>query len=770
MGQVHLPLPPLCMAAPGEEDRADEAVIVTYLDNRKLSGRLVAFSLDEASISVFATAENLTLIIAIAEIKLLQLTRPRRVVKLQQTVAERGPGVIVPHERQDFEVIYKDSSKLSGKTFGFRAHRSGVHFFSGKVEGEYFHLFVPFTAIKDYRIGPQLGQALVKEKLVSAKDLKTGLREQEKIRSQPIGEYLKSMVVVSAEDLQAALARQKAMPTVRLGDVLLKEELITQAQLNEALAQQQKNRQIPLGEILVTMGLIGADALKQTLAKKLGIPFVDLRHFQVDPAVIKLVPEDLARKLQVMPLYMCDGRLALAIENPMQWEAIEAVRFRTKIGTEAVMATADDIRWAHEHYYGRPSDALGFEGLEELEELEVVAEEEEVSVAKAKREGEEKPVVRFVDSLLLDAVRQRASDIHIRPGSKGVDILFRIDGVLKPIRAVSRTFLLPLVSRIKIMSSMNIAERRRPQDGRIRLKSGARMIDFRVSVMPTVNGESVVMRVQDKGSAPKTLSTLGFKEEDQKDLIDMLHRNAGIILVTGATGSGKSSTLYAALQKLVERNLHVITVEDPVEAEVAGAEQIQVNNAAGYTFASALRNILRHDPDAIMVGEIRDQETAKIALESAMTGHLVLSTLHTNDAPSTINRLLEMGIEPFILGVSLLGVLSQRLVRVNCPHCSRPEAVAPDIAQRLGVTADTQFRRGAGCPECNNTGCAGRTTAYELLRITPEIRRMINEERSAAEIRQAANAQGMVDLTQHAVELAKQGTISLEQAYLVKQQ
>lgn len=770
MGLIQLPLPPLCTAAPGEERRTEEAVIVTYLDGRKLAGQLLAFTLDDTSVSVHSTHDKMTLVVALAEIKLLQLTRARRVVKLQETVAARGPGVIIPHQKQEFEVLFTDGTKLKGETFGFRAHRAGVHLFSGKVEGEYFHLFMPFTAIKDYRIGPQLGEALVKDKLVSAKDLKSGLREQEKIRNQPLGEYLKSMVVVTAEDLQAALARQKAMPTVRLGDVLIKEQLITPAQLDEALSQQQKNRKVPLGEILVSMGLITQDAIKNTLAKKLGIPFVDLRHFQVDPAVIKLVPEELARKHQVMPLYMVDGRLALAIDNPMQWEALEAVRFRTKINTEAVMATPDDIAWAHEHYYGRPSDALGFEGLEELQELEVVAEEEEVSAAKAKREGEEKPVVRFVDSMLLDAVRQRASDIHIRPGSKGVDLFFRVDGQLKLIHSVSRTFLLPLVSRIKIMSSMNIAERRKPQDGRIRLKSGTRMIDFRVSVMPTVNGESVVMRVQDKGSAPKTLGTLGFQEDDQKTLIDMLHRNAGIILVTGATGSGKSSTLYAALQKLVERNLHVITVEDPVEAEVAGAEQIQVNNAAGYTFASALRNILRHDPDAIMVGEIRDHETAKIALESAMTGHLVLSTLHTNDAPSTINRLLEMGIEPFVLGVSLLGVLSQRLVRVNCRHCAKPEEVSPDVLQRLNLNGDAKFIRGTGCPECNNTGCSGRTTAYELLRITPEIRRLINEERSAAEIRQAANAQGMIDLTQHAIELAKQGKISLEQAYLVKQQ
>jgi type IV pilus assembly protein PilB len=316
---------------------------------------------------------------------------------------------------------------------------------------------------------------------------------------------------------------------------------------------------------------------------------------------------------------------------------------------------------------------------------------------------------------------------------------------------------------------MNIAERRRPQDGRVRLKIGDRTIDFRVSVIPTVKGESVVIRVLEKSAKLQSLESLGFAGRDLSDLIDVLHRNAGIILVTGATGSGKSSTLYAALQKLVERNLHTISIEEPVESEIQGVEQIQVNNAAGYTFALALRNILRHDPDAIMVGEIRDQETAKIALESAMTGHLVLSTLHTNDAPSTIARLLEMGIEPYLLSAALLGIVSQRLVRLNCPHCLQPEVVPPEILERLNVKSDVKFSRSTGCTQCNNTGTGGRTLAYEFLRVTPTMRHMINEERPAAELREQANRDGMIDLGRHAVQMAETGRITLEQAYLVKQ-
>jgi type IV pilus assembly protein PilB len=435
------------------------------------------------------------------------------------------------------------------------------------------------------------------------------------------------------------------------------------------------------------------------------------------------------------------------------------------------MATHADIEWAIERHYGALSADAGIDswGLE-IEALEVEDNEnDETSTAQAQRESQEKPIVRFVNGLLLDGVRARASDLHIRPGAKTVDILFRVDGELKTVRPLSRNLLAPVVSRIKIMGHMNIANRRRPQDGRIRMKLAGRVVDYRVSVMPTIHGESVVIRVQDKSAGLKDFASLGFAGRDAVELNDMLSRNAGIILVTGATGSGKSATLYAALQKLVERGLHVITVEDPVEAEVTGVEQIQVNNLADYTFASALRNILRHDPDAIMVGEIRDQETAQIALKSAMTGHLVLSTLHTNDAPSAIDRLIEMGNEPFVLGIALLGVLSQRLVRLNCPHCLRPEPVSKDVLARLGVDDTTVFYHGTGCKECDNSGCIGRTAVYELLRVTPAIRELINAKRPAADIRRVANQQGMVDLVKQALALAKAGKISLMQAYLVNQ-
>lgn len=673
----------------------------------------------------------------------------------------------MPSEKQEFELLLEGGDKLRGYTFGFRVDQHGLHLFPVNKAGTYTHAFVPASALKERRIGPLLGKALVKDKVVSSATIEATLADQQKRRDLPIGEYLKSTAVVTTQELAEALKRQKSMPRLRLGEVLVQENIITEKQLQDALQEQAKNRKIPLGEILVSSGQVTQSDIKRTLAKKMGIPFVDLHQFQVDLDVVKLVPEEIARQHKIMPLYIYDGRLVFAIEDPMLWEPVEALRFRTKMTSDAVMATEADIEWAIDKYYGRTRS----EGLmDDLEPGAIIDDEpEQKNTTAAEAEAQEKPIVRFANSLLLDAVRARASDIHIRPGAQAVDILFRIHGELQNQNTINKTLLPALVSRIKIMGHMNIAERRRPQDGRIRLKIADRVIDYRVSIIPTVNGESVVIRVLDKSKKLQSLESLGFAGKDLADLIDALHRNAGIILVTGATGSGKSSTLYAALQKLVERNLHTISIEEPVESEIAGVEQIQVNNAAGYTFALALRNILRHDPDAIMLGEIRDKETAKIALESAMTGHLVLSTLHTNDAPSTIGRLLEMEVEPYLLSAALLGIVSQRLVRLNCPHCLVPEEVTPDIAQRLGISTKTVFQRSKGCKECDDTGNAGRTLAYEFMRATPEMKRLINEGRPSAELRKQANADGMTDLPRHAIQLAEEGKISLEQAYLVKQ-
>jgi type IV pilus assembly protein PilB len=764
MNPIQLPFPPLCATTEETTYRVGEPTLLVLVDGSRLHGFLLAFSTSDARLTLRLETNGRVDIkdFPLSQIRLLRAITRRHMKRTPSTLEDRGK-VIIPPAKQEYEVVLETGETLQGNTYGFRLDKNGLHLYPVTEDERYNHMFVPGHAIKSHRVGPLLGNALILDQAVSADAVSTGLSEQQKKRDEPLGEILKASRLVSAADLEAALKRQRSMPQLRLGEVLVKEGMISEAQLQEALQKQQNNRKTPLGEILVSLGLVTAQAVRQTLAKKMGIPFVDLREFQVDQEVVKLIPEDTARKQQVMPLYVQDGRLVFAVENPLNWQAADAIRFCTKLIADPVMASWPDIAWAIDKYYGDLRNA------ELIEDMDVVETDDDDDADYSVTAGREKPIVRFVDSLLLQATKIGASDIHIRPGSKEVDVLYRIHGELRHQRSIAKTMLPAMVSRIKIMGHMNIAERRRPQDGRIRLRIGERLVDFRVSVIPTVRGESVVIRVLDKSAKLQSLDAIGLSERDLSDFVDLLNRNAGIILVTGATGSGKSSTLYAALQKLVARNLHTISIEEPVEAEIQGVEQIQVNNAAGYTFALALRNILRHDPDAIMVGEIRDQETAKIALESAMTGHLVLSTLHTNDAPSTIGRLLEMGIEPYLLSAALLGVMSQRLVRLNCPECLTPEEAADEMRQRLGVGQDVSFFRSKGCKACEYSGTSGRTLAYEFLRVTPAIRRLINEGRPASDIRECAGSEGMVDLTQQAIQLAKHGRITLEQAYLVKQ-
>jgi type IV pilus assembly protein PilB len=404
----------------------------------------------------------------------------------------------------------------------------------------------------------------------------------------------------------------------------------------------------------------------------------------------------------------------------------------------------------------------------ELELPEHQGPEPELSLHRIQQLAEDKPTVRFVDSLLEDAIGRHASDIHLRPGEREVVVLFRIDGVLMEIRRIKPGNLAAIVSRIKIIGGMNIAERRLPQDGRHLVRLGDRTIDLRLSIMPTVYGESVVIRILDTRQSLKTLDQIGFSSEDAGRFRNLTSHNQGILLVTGPTGSGKSTTLYAALNGIKATGVNIITVEDPVEYQIDGIRQIQVKPQIGYTFARALRHILRHDPDVIMVGEIRDQETAIMATESALTGHLVLSTLHTNSAATTVTRLLEIGVAPYLLNASLLGVLAQRLVRRNCPECLEEEQVPDYVRTALGLEAQERFYVGRGCSHCHGKGFAGRVAAYELLEVTPALRALIQPAVAAQAIEAQAIADGMRPLTQSALALARDKRIALAEVYRVR--
>lgn len=503
---------------------------------------------------------------------------------------------------------------------------------------------------------------------------------------------------------------------------------------------------------------------QRTLAERLSLPFVTLKDYSFDETVLNLIPADYARKHDAIPLSINKSHLSVAVATPMDMELYQTLHFVTGFHIDMMVATKREIQWAVRKYYGAQDDELALESLNGDNHATATPEIQE----ELMRLSAEKPIVRLVANLLVDAIDRRASDIHIKPRGKNVELIYRMDGVLTNIRFFSKSLLPAVVSRIKILGGMNIAERRLPQDGRCCVKHKNNAVDLRISIMPTVEGESVVIRLLNSQIGLKSVAELGFSKHDEDIFLDLVSKSNGIFLVTGPTGSGKSTTLYAALAEVQRQNVNILTIEDPVEYHMDGIQQIQINNATGYTFARALRNILRHDPDVILVGEIRDEETGKIAVESALTGHLVLSTLHTNNAAGAVTRLLEMGIESYLLTGSLLGVLAQRLVKRNCPHCMKTEPVDALIRRALRVSEKEPFYHSTGCDHCNHTGVSGRIAVYELLQITDTLRKRINADITATEIHEIALKEGMVALTDNAMERARAKEISLAEVYRVR--
>lgn len=500
---------------------------------------------------------------------------------------------------------------------------------------------------------------------------------------------------------------------------------------------------------------------QRALAERLGFSYVTLSDYHIDESILSLIPAEFARKNDVMPLTLDHSHLIVAMAHPMRQDIFQALGFITGLTLDIVVANVKDVQWAIRRYYGVQDDALALESIESHIHLSA----EELALEKL---GNENAIVRLVNNIIRDAIDRKASDIHLRPCEKNVELIYRMDGTLTIIRYISKSLLPAVVSRIKILGGMDIAERRIPQDGRSCVRSHDNVVDLRISIMPTVEGESVVVRLLNSKVGLKSIVDLGFSAHDEDLFRDLLHKSNGVFLVTGPTGSGKSTTLYAALDEVKKQNVNIITVEDPVEYHMDGVEQIQINHATGYTFARALRNILRHDPDVILVGEIRDQETGKIAVESALTGHLVLSTLHTNNAAGAVTRLLEMGIEPYLLNGCLLGVLAQRLVKLNCQNCLEVEPVDKLVRQSLNVSETEVFYHGGGCEKCNNTGVVGRIAVYELLRVDAKIKAIIKPEVATTDIHQQALASGMIPLTDNALLRARAKEISLAEAYRIR--
>jgi type IV pilus assembly protein PilB len=565
---------------------------------------------------------------------------------------------------------------------------------------------------------------------------------------------------------------KKPYTNKRIGDILIEQGLITHKQLKEALEMQKNGNKKRLGEIFVESGAINREELYEVLQYVYEAEYVELSNYVIDPEVISLIPEKVALQFKLIPISKNNDELIIAMANPLDVYAIDFVRGHTKIKKiKSLLAPEEDVLNAITNYYelGEYDDIIEKLGTE----IVFKEEEEEEDSKKLEAISKEAPIIQLVNMLIVQGVKDRASDIHIEPNEKGLLVRFRIDGMLHDVRTLPNTIKSAVVSRIKILAKMDIAERRLPQDGRFQVKFGNREVDLRVSTIPTVLGEKVVLRLLDKSKGLIKLEKLGFIPEQLDEFKSIISKSYGIILLTGPTGSGKTTTLYAALNEVNSKDKNIITVEDPVEYKLNRINQIQIMPKINLTFANTLRSILRQDPDIIMVGEIRDSETAQIAVQAALTGHLVFSTLHTNDAASSLTRLIDMDVETFLISSSVIGVIAQRLVRVICEKCKEEYIPEENVLRGLNIkersNSDGKIKlyRGTGCPFCKNTGYYGRTSIYELIILDEEIKSLIISKASSNIIKDAAIKKGMKTLKDSGLEKALQGITTIEEVLRV---
>jgi type IV pilus assembly protein PilB len=702
------------LSAPAATERAIEGaeLEIRCADGRALRGRLVG-AFQPGRVLALREPGGAERRVGPAEVRLaiLSSTSP---------AADEAPATGVPPR---FELRLADHAAVQGDLSSMRRLPEGL-LVRGTVGGRAAQVFVPHAAMSGLRI-----------------DVAPGVPDLGPSPAGPLSPDASLVLLRSGADVQAWLAAFRSQRLLRAPDL----------------------PRVPLAQA-------AADADPELArlydsAVRLGLPVADLVTVPVADPAVGIIPAAVARRLGVLPLAADAHYLCVAVSDPADMGVSNTLEFMTSRRIVPVLASAAGIAHALSTHYDKVEDealvrSLGLRGNGEAEGDQVARE--------AERLASERPVVKLVADLIGDAIRRRASDIHIRPGAQDVELLYRIDGELRPVRRFVRALLPALVSRIKVIGGMNIAERRVPQDGRATVTEDGRLVDLRISVLPTVDGESVVIRLLNSQDSLRRIEEIGFNPRDTQLFRDLIHRSHGMLLVTGPTGCGKSTTLYAALVEARKQNVNIVTVEDPVEYHIPSIEQVQVNRAVGTTFARTLRNILRHDPDVIMVGEIRDHETAEIAVESALTGHLVLSTLHTNSAATAVTRLLDLGVESFLLRSTLMAVLAQRLARRNFPRCAAPEAVDEHVREVLGVGADEVFHAGTGCTHCDGSGVRGRVAVYELLPVTAEIRRLVVPNADADAIHAAAVAQGMVPITDHAVALARAGVISLAEAFRIR--
>ena len=785
-------------------------------NGKTTTGRLMGLDVDAGAVLIAVPPSRVMHTVRFEQFRCLRLLAP--LAPTPDPAGATPAALTADRAATPFSVAYKDAPVWTGTTLGHHEEVWGLFLFEPlNAQGAVQRVFVPRSAYHQAEIGPRLGETLVQNHAATPAQVDAALTEQHQLRNRKLGDLLLVRQIITAEELAAAIEQQARMPMVRIGEALTALGFVTEAQLEESLVQQQQDRSTPLGELLVRTGVVSRADLQTALARKMGYPLVDVTNFSPDVDGVSRLPYPVALRLPALPLMMCAGRLVVALEDPSNRRAIDELEFAAQCKVVPVLARSGVLPAAVEQAYARigagsHGTSLRYEGtvdyepgdasklLASMEQVQTRADEQD----DAALEQSDNTLVRLINSMIAEAQNQGISDIHIetQPGRDKVRIRFRKDGQLRPYMELPHTYRSALIARLKIMCDLDISERRKPQDGKInfgKFVQGSRL-ELRVATIPTHSGlEDAVLRLL-ASSKPIPLENLNLSPGNYKRFREVIERPYGMLLCVGPTGSGKTTTLHSALSAINTPERKIWTAEDPIEITQAGLRQVQVNPRIEWTFARALRSFLRADPDVIMVGEIRDTETAQVAIESSLTGHLVLSTLHTNSAPETVTRLLDMGMDPFNFADALLGVLAQRLVRRLCTQCrvareatveeeeellrdylhvmdsmaNAPshEDVLADWRQRFGSTAvdgscassgRLTLYRSPGCEHCNGTGLRGRAGIHELMMVTRQLRHLIQTGTRADDLQRQALADGMRTLRQDGIEKVLAGVTTIEE-------